>query len=294
MTQYMKKFHAWLRLMRPSHWVKNVLVIFPLFFSGRLFDVSSIATAFVGFLAFNFLASFVYIFNDLNDVEKDRRHPSKRNRPIASGIIPIHVAVIGSSGVLFAAFALAVGASLISGNYVSLISFALYLIVNLLYSKCLKNVPIIDVVCIAAGFILRVFYGGAVINVPISDWLFLTVASASFFLGFGKRRNELRRSGTSSRPVLAAYSQEFLTPILYVFLGLTVTFYSLWAINSPWGSTLKKYTIIIVMVIVSEYCRIIEGNSDGDPAEVLLRSRVLQVIVFVFALLLAFAIYMPY
>ncbi|MCI1983270.1 MAG: UbiA prenyltransferase family protein [Bifidobacteriaceae bacterium] len=282
---------AWITLIRPFHWSKNILVIFPLFFSLQLFNVQSDGIAILGFFTFSFITSSVYVFNDLKDAEKDRKHGTKKNRPIASGAISRGNAVIGLIVILLVGIICALVVSFISGEWFSLIFLGLYLALNIAYSLGLKNIPIVDVTIIAAGFVLRVFYGGAIIDVAISDWLFLTIAAASFFLGFGKRRNEIKSSGSQARVVLSHYDLKFLTPILYVFLGLTVTFYSLWAVSYSNTSGFMKYTIALVMVITAEYSRIIEGDSDGDPAEVLRHSKKLMLLVLLFIILMVFALY---
>lgn len=287
----MNTMKAWWRLLRPFHWVKNLLVIFPLFFSARFADFELLFNAVIGFLAFCGLASSIYVLNDIEDYEKDKQHPTKRYRPIASGEISIKKAKIGLCCILALTLGLAILDAYLCNNVFSLLYVATYFVLNIMYSKGLKRIPIIDVACVAAGFILRVYYGGSIVNVAISDWLFLTVAAASFFLGFGKRRNEILQSGSKSRDVLNKYSLNFLTPILYVFLGLTITFYSLWAIQLSNASNYIIITIILVMIIVAEYSRIIESGSDGDPAEVLKRSKILVALVCVFAIVLACAIY---
>lgn len=280
----------YLKLMRPFHWVKNLLIFVPLFFSGQLLNLTKLSQLCLGFIAFSFIASSVYVINDIQDADKDRRHPKKRFRPIASGKISKSHAWVFLC-VLVAVSLIIMGVlSYLNAHWLG--SFGLpilYLLLNLLYSNGIKNIPLVDVVIIAAGFVIRLLYGGVLTDIKISDALLLTVISASMFLGFGKRRNELRK-GTSTRKVLKAYSMQFLDKIMYVFISLTLVFYSLWAINAK--SSLIVYTIPVAMIIVTDYCLIIEsGSSDGDPAEVLKHSSSLLILLALFIVTLFVSLY---
>lgn len=281
----------YLKLMRPFHWVKNLLIFVPIFFSGQLLNVTKLARLCLGFIAFSFIASSVYVINDIQDADKDRRHPKKRFRPIASGkISKNHARVFLCILVIISLVIMGILAHL-NGHWLG--SFGLpilYLLLNLLYSNGLKNIPLVDVVIIAAGFVIRLIYGGVLTDINISDALLLTVISASMFLGFGKRRNELRK-GTSTRKVLKAYSMQFLDKIMYVFIGLTLVFYSLWTIAAK--SSWIVYTVPVAMIIVADYCLIIEsGSSDGDPAEVLKHSKSLLLLLVLFVIVLFASLYL--
>ena len=184
----------YIKLMRPFHWVKNLLIFVPLFFNGRILSISKVWLLIVAFLAFSFIASSVYILNDVKDADKDRLHPKKRFRPIASGKVSKKQAVIFWI-FLFTISILLMGliGNIVGSYLVSFILPLIYLLMNLLYSNGLKNIPLVDVSIIAAGFVIRLYYGALVCGVTVSDVLLLTVISASFFLGFGKRRNELKK-----------------------------------------------------------------------------------------------------
>lgn len=280
----------YLKLIRPFHWVKNFLIFVPLFFSGQLLNERKILLSVLGFIAFSFVASSVYIINDIQDADKDRKHPKKRFRPIASGKISKRNATVFLCFLLIISMLIMFYLAKQNGNILA--SFGLpifYLLMNIAYSNGLKNIPLVDVIIIAIGFVIRLLYGGVLTAIPISDSLLLTVISASMFLGFGKRRNELKK-GTSTRKVLKAYSMEFLDKIMYVFIALTLVFYSLWAIDGK--TSLLVYTVPVAMIIVADYCLIIEsGNSDGDPAEVLKHSRSLIVLLILFILLMFISLY---
>ena len=279
----------YLKLIRPFHWVKNLLIFVPLFFGGQLFNGNKFFLSVLGFIAFSFIASSVYIINDIQDADKDRKHPKKRFRPIASGKISKQHACIFLVMLLVVSFLIMIYLTKVNHNSWASFGFPIaYLIMNIAYSNGLKNIPLVDVVIIAIGFVIRLLYGGVLVNITISDSLLLTVISASMFLGFGKRRNELKK-GTSTRKVLRAYSMEFLDKIMYVFIGLTLMFYSLWSIN---GSVWLIYTSPLAMIIVADYCLIIEsGSSDGDPAEVLKHSKSVMALLVLFVLLLLLCLY---
>ena len=279
----------YIKLMRPFHWVKNLLIFVPLFFDGRILSISKVWLLIVAFLAFSFIASSVYILNDVKDADKDRLHPKKRFRPIASGKVSKKQAVIFWI-FLFTISILLMGliGNIVGSYLVSFILPLIYLLMNLLYSNGLKNIPLVDVSIIAAWFVIRLYYGALVCGVTVSDALLLTVISASFFLGFGKRRNELKK-GTSTRKVLQAYNIYFLDKIMYVFISLTLVFYSFWTILK--GRNLV-YTVPLAMLIVADYCLIIESDSsDGDPAEVLKNSKSLMCLLGVFILSMFVGLY---
>lgn len=243
----------------------------------------------LGFLIFSLVASSMYIINDIRDADKDRKHPKKRFRPIASGSISKKEAWIFFCFLIMLSFVIMIYLTYVSHNPWIVFGIpVLYLIINIAYSNGLKDFPLIDVVIIASGFVLRLLYGGELVHIKISNSLLLTVISASMFLGFGKRRNEMKK-GTNTRKVLKAYSMEFLDKIMYVFIALTLVFYSLWSINGNW---LLVYTVPLAMIIVADYCLIIEsGNSDGDPAEVLKHSKTLSILLLLFVLSLLICLY---
>lgn len=280
----------YLKLIRPFHWVKNFLIFVPLFFSGQLLNVTKLWQTCLGFIAFSLIASSVYVINDIQDADKDRLHPTKRFRPIASGKISKTHARIFLCILLIVSLIIMAVLAYLNGHWLGSFGLpVLYLLLNISYSNGLKNLPLVDVVIIAAGFVIRLLYGGVLTDIRISDALLLTVISASMFLGFGKRRNELRK-GTSTRKVLKAYSMEFLDKIMYVFIGLTLIFYSLWAIAAK--SSYMIYTVPVAMIIVADYCLIIEGgSSDGDPAEVLKGSKSLLLLLLLFIVILFASLY---
>lgn len=273
----------YLKLMRIKHYIKNILIFVPMVFSMSAFDMNILNKVVCGFISFCFISSAVYVINDIKDVDKDRKHIKKKTRPIASGKVSIKEAL----ALMFILFVISILINVfIINDFYCVFIILLYFLLNVGYSFGLKNIPILDVVILVSGFILRVLYGSLAINVELSNWLYLTVMSASFFLGFGKRRNEIIKQGKNSRDVLKYYTKDFLDKFMYVCLVLTIIFYSLWAIDpnsiSRFGNDFFIYTVPLVLVIFMKYCLNIEGNSLGDPVDVLTSDKVLTLLVFVY------------
>ena len=270
----------YLKLMRVKHYLKNGLVALPLIFAGLLLDFNSIYKTIIAFLVFSFTASIVYIINDIKDIEKDKKHPIKKNRPLASGKVSVKGAII-----LIVILALLICSILYFNNCLfnySTLIILLYLGLNLLYSFGLKNIPLLDVSILAFGFVLRVIYGGMIIGVEISNWLFLTILSVSFYMALGKRRNELiKLKDGKTRNVLKYYNKDFLDKNMYMFLSLSIVFYSLWSTMAI-KDNLFKYSVIFVILILMKYSMDVESDGYGDPVDVILNDYILLIIVIVY------------
>jgi len=279
----LEKINSFLKLIRIKHWIKNFLIFIPIVSANLLYTENIILTL-LGFISFSTMTSFIYIINDIKDIEKDKLHPRKKNRPLPSGKINKAVAII--IAIIMCLLSLIINTyinkSIIN---VSLIFLVIYTLLNILYSFGLKNVAILDVIILAAGFVLRVYYGAAIIDIEVSNWLFLTILNASLFLGLGKRRKEIANN-KNSRKVLEEYNEKFLDKFQYLTLGLTLVFYSLWTIeqNIP-GLFL---TIPIIMVIFMKYCLIIEKCDEGDPTTILYQDKSLLIICLFYAILMFF------
>ena len=285
----MKKY---VRMLRVKHWLKNVLIFAPLFFGGALFDYNMILKSVYAFFTFGLAASAVYIINDINDVEKDRKHPTKCRRPIASGEVPINEAKV----FCIIMFLLVVVMSLVAVftniySCVAVIWLVAYIVINLLYSKWGKNVPVVDVVLLAAGFLIRLYYGAQVVEINISAWLYLTVLAGAFYLGMGKRRNELKNtSDGETRAVLKKYNYDFLDKNMYVCIAFAELTYALWAMQS--GHSGLMYTVPVVMIIFMKYSLNIEADeSEGNPMDVLLEDKLLLVCVLLYGIIAFLSIY---
>lgn len=288
----MKKLKNILKLMRIKHYLKNGLIFLPLIFNSQLFEKKPLLMTFYGFISFCLISSAVYVINDIKDVEKDRMHKIKKNRPIASGAISIKEAIL--LFVVLTIFSLSINIFIIK-KFSPILLISLYLILNIMYSLGLKNIPIIDMVILVSGFVIRVIYGASIMSIEISKWLYLTVMSGSFFMGFGKRRNEIIKHGNDSRAVLKYYTKDYLDKFMYASLVLTLMFYSLWSVDT---STTTKfgdnviYTIPLVMIIFMKYCLDIEGNSYGDPVDVITSDKILMCMVGVLAISMYILIYL--
>lgn len=285
----MKKLKSYLKLMRVRHYIKNLIVLLPLFFSEQfLSEPLKLRNAILGLLAMCMAASAVYIVNDLHDVEKDRSHPTKCRRPLASGEISHGEAY----GLLTVLLVLCIFFSFLIGNLPGALILVLYLILNLCYSYGLKNQPVIDVVILVSGYVLRLLYGALITDIKVSAWLFLTVMSGSFFLGFGKRRNEyqIQKGDEASRPVLKKYSLNFLDKNMYCFMTLTDMFYSLWVIEKM--KNILFWSIPVFFLILMLYSFDVEGNTDGDPVEVILGDRKILLLAAVYGILVICGVYL--
>lgn len=271
----------YLKLMRIKHYLKNGLVALPAIFAGVILEPSMMLKTLIAFITFSFTASIVYIINDIKDIEKDREHPVKKKRPLASGEVSIKSAIILAILLVLLIVGILYFSNLLF-NPGSLI-LLLYLVLNIAYSLGLKDIPLVDITILAFGFVLRVLFGGLLLDIEISSWLFLTVLSASFYMALGKRRNELiKLKGEKTRNVLKYYNREFLDKNMYMFLALSIVFYSLWSTQGV-DNPLFKYSSIFVILILMKYSLNVETDGLGDPVEVILGDKVLMLIGILYA-----------
>lgn len=287
----------YLKLIRIKHWLKNGLVVLPLFFGREILNADKITSVILAFLIFSVISSIIYVINDINDIENDKNHPTKKDRPLASGKISI------KNAILVLILLLVISTSLIiylynktTNIYIILIPI-IYIVLNILYSLKLKQVPIIDVAILVSGFVLRVYYGGVSSNIEISTWLYLMVMFGSFYLGFGKRRNELKQNKeNNTRKVLQFYNKEFLDKNMYVSLGLAIISYSLWCVDPLTKTNITSnyliLTIPLIMMIFQKYSLIIEGDSDGDPIEVILNDKTLIFLLLIYIISMFVIVYL--
>lgn len=279
----------YVRLMRPKHYIKNGLIVVPLIFGGLLFDATQLGAVIGAVVVFSLIASVIYIINDIRDVDEDRHHPVKKRRPLASGNVTIASASVFAVALLIIAAMLGI---LLKFNYVSWLLVLVYILINVGYSLGLKNIPVIDVALLASGFVIRILFGASVIGVEVSHWLYMTVLAGSFYASLGKRRNELKMTGSKSRRVNKKYTLDFLSKNMYVCLTLTLVFYSLWATDPTKGDSLLYLTIPLVMLVFMSYSYAIEkDDSTGDPVDVILKHKSLVASLIVFVLLTVALVY---
>ncbi len=286
----MKKY---LKLIRVKHYVKNLLVFAALACSGQFFNAEKLLPGILAFISFCAISSAVYIINDIQDKEKDRKHPTKCKRPIASGAVPVQTALI----IALAAVIVAVLCCFLTfSGFVPFLLLILYLILNLAYSFGLKNFPIIDISILVSGFLIRILYGAVVTQITISNWLYLTVISLAFYFALGKRRNEAKQlANAQTRKVLKSYPINFLDKNMGMFLALANVFYALWSMDSKTVSSYETeyliFTVPIVWLITLKYSLSVEGDSDGDPVEVLLHDKVLMLLCALYAVCMLAILY---
>lgn len=272
--------------MRPRQWTKNAIVLAALLFDGQILNIPALLRTILAAFLFCLISSAVYFVNDILDAESDRQHPVKCKRPIASGKLPIPTAIAAAIILLLIAFPVAYWLS----PLFALIS-ALYLVINLAYSNWLKHIPLIDILIIASGFVLRVAAGAAVWHVErFSPWLYVVTTLLSLYLGFGKRRAELvllNEDANSHRRVLDGYSIPFLDQLITIVSSTTIVAYSLYtfsASNLPANHSMM-FTIPFVLYGIFRYLYLIQmKNYGGEPEEMLLTDRPLQVTIALWGL----------
>lgn len=272
-------FKALLKTMRPRQWPKNVAIFAALVFDRQLTRIEPLERTLISFFLFCLISSAVYIINDIMDVEADRNHPEKKNRPIASGALPIPIAIAFAIVLWLIAFPIAY---ILSPHFAAIGAF--YVLMNLAYSKWLKHVPLLDVFILAAGFVIRVAAGVTVISVErFSPWLYVVTTLLSLYLGFGKRRAELSLLAAGAHPhrkVLDGYTIPLLDQLITIVSSTTVISYSLYTFSAPNlpANHTMMLTVPFVMYGIFRYLYIIQvKNSGGAPEEMLLTDRPLQV-----------------
>lgn len=265
-----------LKLIRPTHWIKNLFLLIPLFFAGSIFHVESLEIITLGIIAFNLIASAVYIINDLADIEVDRIHPLKKERPLASGAVSRPTAIILLVIFLLSGLLLSY---LLNPTFFILLNC--YLVLNIAYSFGLKNIAIVDLFIVSLGFLLRIYSGGVLSGVEVSHWLSIMVLLLSLFLVLAKRRDDLvLQISTHSiiRKTSSSYNLEFINACLTIFAAVIVVSYIMYTVsaeviehfNSPYLFT----TTLFVIAGIMRYLQIVmvEQNS-GSPTSILVKDK---------------------
>ena len=284
---------ALFKTMRPRQWTKNAFLFAALVFDGKLFHLTDFLRTLAGFGLFCLISSAVYIFNDLQDVESDRQHPVKKNRPIASGKLPVPVAVV--TGIVLVLFTLMAG-YLLAGQFA--LTLLVYFAMMLAYSKWLKRVLILDVLILAAGFVLRVHAGTNLIVVErFSPWLYVLMTLLALYLGFGKRRAELAllaQAAGEHRQVFDAYTIPLLDQFITIVSGTTIVAYSLYTFFRPGAPESLMLTIPFVVYAIFRYLFLVQVKKiGGEPEEILLTDRPLQLSIMLWGLAVLVVFYLP-
>ena len=281
-------------MMRPKHWVKNTFVFAPLLFSQSVLSVNLATGAAMVFISFSLMASAIYFFNDIFDIENDRQHPDKSGRPLPSGRVSIPVAVLVSIILL----GMSITLSFATNIEVTRI-LIIYAGINVLYSVWLKHVVIIDVFCVASGFVLRILAGAIAIGVSASPWILICTLLLALFMALGKRRHELvllEENSTSHRPVLGEYTPYLVDQLIAVITPLTVISYVLYTLDEDtierFGSDYFFVTGGFVMLGIFRYLYIIHRRDlAGSPVELLFKDVPFQFTVIAWMVSVVIMIY---
>lgn len=278
--------------MRPKQWAKNVFIFTALVFDRKLTDIPAFLTTLAGAAIFSLIASAVYIFNDIADCESDKQHPTKKNRPIASGKLPLKTAWAAAIVLLLIAFPLAF---LLDPAFLAIC--LVYFVLNMLYSAKLKHIPLIDVLVLASFYLLRVIAGTTLIEVKrFSPWLYVVTSLFALFIGLGKRRAELvlqYDNGGKVRPVLEGYTIEFLDQLIIIVSGTTIVSYSLYTFSAPNlpDNHSMMLTIPFVLYGIFRYLFLIQAGKGGAPEDIALSDRPLQAAILLWSMVVMLVFY---
>lgn len=288
-----------LKLIRPHQWLKNAFVLMPMFFGGSLLDPEDIRASVLTFLAYSFVASSVYCFNDINDVEADRRHPVKCKRPLASGAVSM-----GTAWMLMALmFVLAALMTALLGDRGHILKVGgvllFYYILNICYCAKLKQYAIVDVCIVAFGFVLRVLAGGFATDITLSKWLVLMTFLLTLFLSFAKRRDDVLRmneTGEPPRKNTIRYNLTFINQAITITASVTLVCYIMYTVSpevvARLGSDQLYLTSVFVLLGLLRYMQItVVDKKSGDPTKIMLRDRFTQLVVVLWALTFLILIY---
>ena len=270
----------YLKLLRPKDWAKNLFLFLPLFFGREISNIHKVIAVALGFIAFSCIASSIYIINDYRDREDDRKHPVKCKRPLASG------AVSPTAGLVIAALLIIAGFTLawfIRDKFVFVL--AIYFLINLGYSLGLKAIPILDLMLLATGFVLRIKAGSVIAYVPLSEWIVIMVFLLAIFMAIGKRRDDVLlklSTGTDMRKSVKGYNLEFLNVLLALVCAVIIVAYLMYCMSPATiqflGTYRLYYTCVFVMAGIIRYLQIIYVSADaGSPTKILYKDRFIQV-----------------
>lgn len=279
----MKKY---LRLIRPQHWIKNVFVLVPMFFGGVLFDLTTIESGLLVFMAFSFIASSIYCYNDIVDADADRHHPVKCRRPIASGevlvshayLLMVVMAVLSAAMIMLLPSPVRMGTAIV---------VAIYYVLNLAYCSKLKQYAVLDVCIVAFGFVLRIVAGGVAEEVALSQWIVLMTFLLTLFLSFAKRRDDVLRmneTGEAPRHNTIRYNLTFINQAITITASVTLVCYIMYTVSPEVEEHFKSQylylTSVFVLLGLLRYIQIaVVDKKSGDPVKVALTDRFSQLIV---------------
>jgi 4-hydroxybenzoate polyprenyltransferase len=269
----------YLQLIRPKDWAKNLFLFIPVFFAGLLFNTNVLLELFAGFICFSLVASSIYIINDYRDINDDRMHPVKKNRPLASGSVKESLGILIAIIFLIAGLT---GAWLIRDKF--LFVLGIYFLLNLAYSFGLKNIPILDIIIIAIGFVLRVKAGAVITKVGLSEWLTIMVFLLALFMAIAKRRDDVLlklTSGTDMRKAVKGYNLDFINTALSLTCAVIIVAYFMYTTSPEIVERLQTYrlyyTCLFVLAGILRYLQLIFVQQDSQsPTKILYKDRFIQ------------------
>ena len=276
LNDFMKKI---INLLRPTHYVKNIFIFLPLFFSGQITLMEKNVSAIIAFVAFSLSASAIYIFNDLRDIKHDKMHPVKKLRPLASGLVSKKLAFFLMIILLCISLSL-----MITVSIKSLIILIIYILLNLAYSMGLKRIPIIDITIISIGFVLRLFVGSFAYNVDLNTWILIMTFLLALFIALGKRRDDvliLKKTKKKMRKSIDGYNLKLIDSSMLVLAATTVVTYIQFSISSEsiikFNENLYLTTIFIIFGIMRYLQLVFVHNTSGDPVEIILNDNITKI-----------------
>ena len=287
-----------LRLIRPKQWIKNMFVFIPMFFAGELFDLHSLYLCAVTFLAYSLMASSIYCYNDIVDIDADRRHPVKCHRPVASGAVSVRLAYTLMA--FLAALSVAVVLLLppeVMANVLAVVLF--YYLLNLSYCSKLKQYAIVDVCIVAFGFVLRILAGGFACEVTPSNWLVIMTFLLTLFMSFAKRRDDVLRmneTGEPPRKNTVRYNLTFINQAITITASVTLVCYIMYTVSPEvterFDTPYLYLTFVFVLLGLLRYIQIaVVDKKSGDPTKVILHDHFSQMIVVAWVLSFLLMIY---
>ena len=291
----MSKIIALVNLIRPGQWIKNLFLFVPIFFAGELTTIPKFLSVCIAFVAFCFVSSAVYVFNDLQDIEADKLHPTKNKRPLAAGQV--------TKGEGWITFALMGGIAFLlvyqTYNYSFTLIISSYLAINLAYSFGLKRVSIIEILIVSSGFVLRTIAGGMVANVEVSQWMVMMIFLLALFIALAKRRDDIlvfKKSGNLVRKSIKHYSLEYINALLIMISGIIIVSYLMYVISPDvmlrFHSPYLYITSVFVVAGVMRYLQItLVENKSGSPTKILYSDNFIRIVVICWVVSFYFIIY---
>lgn len=274
------------KLIRPTHWVKNGLIFVPLIFSLSVLDSWALLASLLAFISFSLMASSIYVINDYVDIERDRSHPTKKNRPLASGKVSKPMGLFLALGCCILSLVIALQLPIMF-----IVVLIIYTVLNLSYSLYLKHIVLIDLLIVAACYLLRVYAGAKAIGVPITSWLLFITFFLALFIISGKRFSEISHHGSHSRPVLAEYTDSFLATIMNISATGVIVFYALYTTTKNF---LFGYSIIFIIFALFRilYWTQVKKSAE-EPEKLFIKDPWLATTIVLWAILSGITLYYP-